>query len=282
MSSRTLSGGEQKRLALEALLRGPEQVLLLDEPDNSLDVPGKRWLEARAPRDAEDRAARLARPRAARTGGRPHRDARARRGRQHRMGARRQLRGLPRGAGGALRATRRAAPALGRAARRAQAARRDAQGEGDVQRRHGVALPGRGDAPAQVRGGRPARGAPAGARGLDAPARVAHRQARRRLRAPRAHRPHEAVRPRGLVRRPGRGARLERLGQVALPAAARRRRHRARPHPRARHDGGRDARARAARRARGARRARRARLVRAEPRAPRVPRAHAARHPASR
>ncbi|MRG61263.1 ATP-binding cassette domain-containing protein [Agromyces sp. CFH 90414] len=41
----TLSGGEQKRLALEALLRGPEQVLLLDEPDNSLDVPGKRWLE---------------------------------------------------------------------------------------------------------------------------------------------------------------------------------------------------------------------------------------------
>ncbi|WP_139416418.1 ABC-F family ATP-binding cassette domain-containing protein [Agromyces laixinhei] len=42
----TLSGGEQKRLALEALLRGPEQVLLLDEPDNSLDVPGKRWLES--------------------------------------------------------------------------------------------------------------------------------------------------------------------------------------------------------------------------------------------
>ncbi len=43
----TLSGGEQKRLALEALLRGPEQVLLLDEPDNYLDVPGKRWLEER-------------------------------------------------------------------------------------------------------------------------------------------------------------------------------------------------------------------------------------------
>ena len=44
---RTLSGGEQKRLVLEALLRGQEQVLLLDEPDNYLDVPGKRWLEAR-------------------------------------------------------------------------------------------------------------------------------------------------------------------------------------------------------------------------------------------
>ncbi|MCA1710909.1 MAG: ATP-binding cassette domain-containing protein [Actinobacteria bacterium] len=42
----TLSGGEQKRLALEALLRGPDRVLLLDEPDNYLDVPGKRWLEA--------------------------------------------------------------------------------------------------------------------------------------------------------------------------------------------------------------------------------------------
>lgn len=41
----TLSGGEQKRLALEALLRGPDDVLLLDEPDNFLDVPGKRWLE---------------------------------------------------------------------------------------------------------------------------------------------------------------------------------------------------------------------------------------------
>ncbi len=42
---RSLSGGEQKRLMLEALLRGPDQVLLLDEPDNYLDVPGKRWLE---------------------------------------------------------------------------------------------------------------------------------------------------------------------------------------------------------------------------------------------
>ena len=40
-----LSGGEQKRLALEALLRGPDDVLLLDEPDNYLDVPTKRWLE---------------------------------------------------------------------------------------------------------------------------------------------------------------------------------------------------------------------------------------------
>jgi ATPase subunit of ABC transporter with duplicated ATPase domains len=42
---KTLSGGEQKRLVLEALLRGPDEVLLLDEPDNYLDVLGKRWLE---------------------------------------------------------------------------------------------------------------------------------------------------------------------------------------------------------------------------------------------
>lgn len=41
----TLSGGEQKRLALEALLRGQDDLLLLDEPDNSLDVPSKLWLE---------------------------------------------------------------------------------------------------------------------------------------------------------------------------------------------------------------------------------------------
>jgi ATPase subunit of ABC transporter with duplicated ATPase domains len=43
----TLSGGEQKRLILEALLRGPDDLLLLDEPDNYLDVPGKLWLEER-------------------------------------------------------------------------------------------------------------------------------------------------------------------------------------------------------------------------------------------
>jgi len=43
----TLSGGQQKRLVLESLLRsGTFTTLLLDEPDNYLDVPGKRWLEA--------------------------------------------------------------------------------------------------------------------------------------------------------------------------------------------------------------------------------------------
>ena len=41
----TLSGGELKRLLLEALLRADADVLLLDEPDNFLDVRGKEWLE---------------------------------------------------------------------------------------------------------------------------------------------------------------------------------------------------------------------------------------------
>ncbi len=40
----TFSGGEQKRLALELLFRSEFDVLLLDEPDNFLDVPGKEWL----------------------------------------------------------------------------------------------------------------------------------------------------------------------------------------------------------------------------------------------
>jgi ATPase subunit of ABC transporter with duplicated ATPase domains len=43
----TLSGGEQKKLVLQDLLSSPAQVLLLDEPDNYLDVPGKEWLESR-------------------------------------------------------------------------------------------------------------------------------------------------------------------------------------------------------------------------------------------
>jgi ATPase subunit of ABC transporter with duplicated ATPase domains len=42
---RTLSGGEQKRFALQLLLQGREEVLVLDEPDNFLDVPAKRELE---------------------------------------------------------------------------------------------------------------------------------------------------------------------------------------------------------------------------------------------
>jgi ATPase subunit of ABC transporter with duplicated ATPase domains len=43
----TLSGGERKRLALEIVLRSSFDVILLDEPDNTLDIAGKEWLEER-------------------------------------------------------------------------------------------------------------------------------------------------------------------------------------------------------------------------------------------
>lgn len=49
---RTLSGGEQKRFALQLLLQGRDEVLVLDEPDNFLDVPAKRELE-QAIRDSD-------------------------------------------------------------------------------------------------------------------------------------------------------------------------------------------------------------------------------------
>jgi ATPase subunit of ABC transporter with duplicated ATPase domains len=42
-----LSGGERKRLLLELLLGSGADVLLLDEPDNYLDVPTRLWLERR-------------------------------------------------------------------------------------------------------------------------------------------------------------------------------------------------------------------------------------------
>src|SRR5687768_1614038 len=41
----TLSGGERKRLALEVVFGSRFDVILLDEPDNMLDIEGKRWLE---------------------------------------------------------------------------------------------------------------------------------------------------------------------------------------------------------------------------------------------
>ncbi len=41
----TLSGGERKRLALEVIFGSAFDVVLLDEPDNTLDIEGKTWLE---------------------------------------------------------------------------------------------------------------------------------------------------------------------------------------------------------------------------------------------
>ncbi|MEL7157394.1 MAG: ATP-binding cassette domain-containing protein [Actinomycetota bacterium] len=46
-SMATFSGGEQKRLVLELLFASEYEILLLDEPDNFLDIPGKRWLADR-------------------------------------------------------------------------------------------------------------------------------------------------------------------------------------------------------------------------------------------
>ena len=86
----TLSGGEQKRLVLESLLRGPDGVLLLDEPDNYLDVPGKRWLEQQLATTRQDGSAGQPRPG---TPGRlraAHRDG----GGPARLGPRRRLRRL--------------------------------------------------------------------------------------------------------------------------------------------------------------------------------------------
>ena len=40
-----LSGGERKRLVLDLLLNSGVDVLLLDEPDNYLDIPTRGWLE---------------------------------------------------------------------------------------------------------------------------------------------------------------------------------------------------------------------------------------------
>jgi len=41
-----LSGGERKRLLLDVLLTSAADVVLLDEPDNYLDIPTRTWLEA--------------------------------------------------------------------------------------------------------------------------------------------------------------------------------------------------------------------------------------------
>ena len=181
---RTLSGGEQKRLVLESLLRDKTEVLLLDEPDNYLDVPGKLWLEqqlAATPKTvllvSHDREL-LANTRRA-----DHH-----RGGPERLGARRRFRRLRPGAPGPQRAARRAAPPLGRGAREAQAAGADVPAEGVLQLGHGLAAAGRRDPAAQVRGGRPAGARAAGAERADAAARRAHRQARGDLREPRAHR----------------------------------------------------------------------------------------------
>ena len=131
----SLSGGEQKRLVLELLLAGPDDVLLLDEPDNYLDVPTKIWLEDRlAETDkavlfvSHDREL-LARARD------PDRHPRTGRGRRGVLGARRVVRHLSPGPRGPELPAGGTAPALGRAARQAQGTGAHAADQGRLQRR---------------------------------------------------------------------------------------------------------------------------------------------------
>ena len=133
----TLSGGEQKRLVLEALLRGPDEVLLLDEPDNYLDVPTKRWLEdaliATRPRPCCSSATTGScstawRPGSPRSSPAPQVHAVGAPGAVSRRTPSRRRPEL---------AARGAAPALGRGAREAQGAGADVQAEGRLQRRAG-------------------------------------------------------------------------------------------------------------------------------------------------
>ena len=93
----------------------------------------------------------------------------------------------------------------------------------DVQRRHGLALPGR-RRPGCASSRRPARRRSSRASSRSRCGCTGGRTGKRAVvcERPRADRADEAVRPRGLVRRAGRRARLQRLRQVALPAAARR------------------------------------------------------------
>ena len=95
---RTLSGGEQKRLVLEFLLRGPDEVLLLDEPDNFLDVPGKIWLEERIRESDKTILYHQPRPRAARQHRDPGGHRRARRVPATGVDPSGRLRVVPRGA----------------------------------------------------------------------------------------------------------------------------------------------------------------------------------------
>ena len=162
---RTLSGGEQKRIVLEYLLAGPDEVLLLDEPDNFLDVPGKVWLEERiASSDKTILFISHDRELLANT---------ATRVVTVELGAAGNLvwthpgrvRELPRRPQGPVPPLRGDAPALGRGARQAQGAGAALQDQGGVQRRHGQPVQGRADATPQVRGGRTADRAAARAAG---------------------------------------------------------------------------------------------------------------------
>ena len=148
--------------------------------------PGQDLARAADPRVRQDDPLHQPRPRAAEQHRHPGGDRRARQRRQPGVDASRRVRVVPRGAPRPVRPLRGAAPALGRGARQAQGPGADVQAEGGLQRRHGQPLPGGADPAAEVRGGGPADRAAPRAAGEDAAQGRPDRQARGRLRGPRA------------------------------------------------------------------------------------------------
>ena len=213
----TLSGGEQKRLVLESLLRGTDGVLLLDEPDNYLDVPGKRWLEqqlASTPKTvllvSHDRELLAACAQRIVTvedrhvwvhGGGFGNYAQAR---ADRISLLEELR-------------RRWDEEHEKLKELVRTLRQKASYNSDMASR----LPGRGDPAAQVRGGRAAAGGPAGTERQDAAA--GGRTGQRAVMCENlVLTGTQLVRHRDLVRRPGGDPRGQRVGEVEFPPAARR------------------------------------------------------------
>ena len=100
-----LSGGERKRLVLDLVLNSGADIVLLDEPDNYLDIPTRWWLEEQLRQTQVDGADGQPRPRRARRGG----DQGDRDRGVGRVGARRFVRIVPAGTGRSAGAARRRA-----------------------------------------------------------------------------------------------------------------------------------------------------------------------------
>ena len=201
----TLSGGEQKRLALELMFRSSFDVLLLDEPDNHLDIEGKTWLEEQIRASdktilfvSHDRA--LLAETATRVVTLEGRGAWV-----HPGGYATYARG-PRGP---PRAPRRGAPSLRRAAPAAHRHHEGDEAQGRVQRRLGVdgAL---AEKKVQWHEDRDAAGEGGGAARAHVDRGGPHRQDGAPPARPRAARADRPVRHRAVVRRTGRGDRAER------------------------------------------------------------------------
>ena len=204
----------------------PTRCCCSTSPTTSSTCPASAGWRTRLRRVGQERAVRQPRPRAARPHRAPHAGGHRCGGRGSRLDAPGRLRVLARGARRPARPARRAAPPLGRGAGQAGRLVVYYKDKAALQRRHGLALQAARTRLAQVPGGRAAAGEAARAEHPDAARRRAHRQARGGVRAAGARRPDLPVRPRGLVRRPGRRAGRQRHRQVALPAPARPRRHR--------------------------------------------------------